>query len=176
MCFALQNPLALRLATLRPRVGALTLELMAADNTEDDKGGRKRLRKAIYKRNPDKPEEAPKKPEELVRGKSRSIRFTASEWAGIVTKATLAGTTPTNIVRAGALGLKMQAVVSREWTPEERVDYRALVNGLNNLNQLTKSVNLLAHERGQVAELYAWMRPLLAALVPARIEQKEDGI
>lgn len=176
MCFALQNPLALRLATLRPRVGALTIELMTTDNTDDNSGGRKRLRKAIYKRNPEEPQAAPKKPEELVRGESLSVRFTKSEWNSIVTKATLAGTTPTNIVRAGALGLKMQAVVSREWTPEERVDYRALVNGLNNLNQLTKSVNLTAHEHGQVAELYAWMRPLLVALVPARIEQKEDRL
>jgi len=148
---------------------------MTTANSDDNKGGRKRLRKAIYKRNPEKLQEAPKKPEELVRGKSLSLRFTKSEWDSIVTKAMLAGTTPTNIVRAGALGLKIQAVVSREWTPEERVDYRALVNGLNNLNQLTKSVNLAAHERGQVTELYAWMRPLLAALVPARIEQKEDG-
>jgi hypothetical protein len=149
---------------------------MATDSTEDNKGGRKRLRKAIYERNAAKPEEAPKKPKELVRGESLSVRFTKSEWNSIVAKAILAGTTPTNIVRAGALGLKMQAIVSREWTPEERIDYRALVNGLNNLNQLTKSVNLAAHERGQVAELYAWMRPLLAALVPARIAQKEDEL
>jgi len=140
---------------------------------EKEKGGRKRPRKTIYKRNPEEPQAPPKKPKHLVRGKSLPIRFTEAEWVGIQGKATQAGTTPTAIVRAGALGVAVQAVVSRQWTLEERADYRALVNGMNNLNQLTKASHLGNLERAQVQELYARLRSLLAALVPAQVGQKQ---
>lgn len=41
--------------------------------------GRKRLKKAIYQRDPKKPDQAPKKPEELKHSRSLTIRFTKSE-------------------------------------------------------------------------------------------------
>lgn len=142
---------------------------MTTPDTEDRKGGRKHPRKAVYKRNPNAPDKAPKKPEELVHGKNFTLRFTQSEWDSIVVKATLAGVTPTAIVRAGALGLELRAVVSRVWTPEERVDYRALVTGANNFNQQSQSEHLEPHERSQREALYTEMLRLLAVLVPARI-------
>lgn len=145
---------------------------MAASN-EEVTGGRKRPSKAIYQRDPAEPQAAPKKPKHLVRGASLTVRFTKAEWESIQVKATQAGTTPTAIVRAGALGVSVQAVVSRQWTPEERADYRALVNGMNNLNQLAKASHLGTLERAQMQELYASMRFLLASLVPAQVEQKQ---
>jgi len=135
----------------------------------DKPKGRQHPPKRTYKRDPADLEQAPKKPKKLAKKKSLNIRFTQSEWDGLLTKATLGGNTITNIIRAGALGLEVKAVVSREWTAEERVEYRALVNGMNKLNQLTKAVNLTAPEQGQVQELYDWMRKLLAELVPPRI-------
>lgn len=147
---------------------------MDTPNPEDKKGGRKHPRKSIYKRDPNAPEKAPKKPEELVHGKVFSLRFTQGEWESITTKATLGGVTPTAVVRAGALELELRAVLSRVWTPEERVEYRKLVNAANHFKQQAERKDLEPEERRQVEELYAEMRLLLAALVPARIEQKED--
>ncbi|MFC6225665.1 hypothetical protein ACFP2F_20630 [Hymenobacter artigasi] len=147
---------------------------MDTPNPEDKKGGRKRLSKAVYKRDKDAPDEAPKKPEELVHSKNFSIRFTQSEWESITTKASLGGVTPTAIVRAGALELKMQAVLSRVWTPEERVEYRHLVNSTNYYKQQSEREDLSPSERQKMDELYVEMRRLLAILVPVQIEQKED--
>lgn len=128
--------------------------------------GRKRLRKAIYERDPDKPEQAPRKPKELKHNKSLTIRFTASEWKLIAKNAELAGTTPTAIVRAGALELKVRAIVARTWADEERETYRALVGGMNNLNQLTKAAHLGATLQVEASALFATLRQLLAELVP----------
>lgn len=135
----------------------------------DKPKGRQHPPKRTYKRDPTNPEQAPKKPKKLAKKKSLNIRFTQSEWDGLLTKATLAGNTITNIIRAGALGLEIRAVVSREWTAEEREEYRALVNKMNGLGQLTKAANLTAPEQEQVQEMYDWMRKLLAELVPPRI-------
>ena len=145
---------------------------MTASNKQGT-GGRKRPSKAVYQRDPAEPQAAPKKPKHLVRGESLTVRFTEAEWESIQAKATQAGTTPTAIVRAGALGVAVQAVVSRQWTPEERADYRSLVNGMNNLNQLAKASHLGTLERAQVQQLYASMRSLLASLVPTQVGQKE---
>jgi hypothetical protein len=147
---------------------------MDTPDPEGKKGGRKHPRKSVYKRNPSAPHEAPKKPEELVHDKVFSIRFTQSEWESITKKAALGSVTPTAVVRAGALELKLQAVLSRVWTPEERVEYRKLVNAANCFKEQAERKDLEAEERRQMEELYAEMRLLLAALVPARIEQKED--
>lgn len=138
--------------------------------TPDEKPkGRQRPPKRTYTRDPATPERAPKKPQKLAKQKSLNIRFTQGEWDSLMLNATLAGTTVTDVIRAGALGLELKAVVSREWTPAERVAYRALVEGMNNLGQLAQAANLTVSERGQVQELYDWMRRLLAELVPAKI-------
>lgn len=136
--------------------------------------GRKRLKKAIYQRNPDKPDQAPQKPEELKHSRSLSIRFTKSEWALITKNAELGATTPTAIVRAGALGLRVRAIVARAWTDADRTLHKALVGGMNNLNQLTKATHLDAALQEEAAALFASLRRLLAELVPPQeeIEQK----
>nr|GEW49967.1 hypothetical protein [Tanacetum cinerariifolium] len=93
------------------------------------------------------------KPKHLVHGKNFTVRFTQSEWDGILLKATLAGDTPTTIVRAGALGLELRAVLSRVWTDAERVDYRALIKAANNFNEQSKREDLEPHERSQLQKL-----------------------
>jgi Bacterial mobilisation protein (MobC) len=128
--------------------------------------GRKRLRKAIYQRDPEKPEQAPRKPRELKHSRSLTIRFTKSEWDLIVKNAELGSTTPTAIVRAGALELKVRAIVARVWSDDERETYRALVGEMNNLNQLAKATHLGSALQAEAAALYAVMRQLLAELVP----------
>lgn len=143
---------------------------MSNATSEDKTGGRKHPRKAVYERDPTALDKPPTKPKHLVHGKNFTLRFTQSEWDGIVLKATLAGDTPTAIVRAGALGLELRAVLSRVWTQAERVDYRALVKAANNFNEQSKREDLEPHERSQLQTLYAEMLRLLAELVPARIE------
>lgn len=128
--------------------------------------GRKRLRKAIYERDPDKPDQAPRKPKELKHSRSLTIRFTKSEWDLIVKDAELANTTPTAIVRAGALKLKVRAIVARAWADEERETYRALVGEMNNLNQLAKATHLGTALQAEAAALFAVLRQLLAELIP----------
>lgn len=137
--------------------------------------GRKRPKKAIYQRDPDKPGQAPRKPRELKRSHSIGLRFTKSEWALIEKNAELAGTTPTAIVRAGALELTVRAIVARAWAEEERETYRALVGGMNNLNQLAKAAHLGTALQAEAAALYATLRHLLAELVPPQaIEQNQE--
>lgn len=131
--------------------------------------GRKRLRKAIYQRDPDKPDQAPRKPKELKHSRSLTIRFTKSEWDLIAKDAELASTTPTAIVRAGALGLTVRAVVARAWTDDERATYRALVGEMNNLNQLAKAAHLGTALQAEAAALYATLRLLLGELVPPQV-------
>jgi hypothetical protein len=150
------------------------MEITTTSSTGDDKPRRKHLRKAVYKRDPNAPEKAPTKPEELVHGKNFTLRFTQGEWESIKAKAMLAGVKPTAVVRAGALGLELRAVVSRVWTPEERVEYRELVNATNILKQQSERKDLAPAEQSKMEELYVEMRRLLAALVPARIEQKGE--
>ncbi|GAA3985055.1 hypothetical protein [Hymenobacter antarcticus] len=147
---------------------------MDTPNPEDKKGGRKRLSKAVYKRDPNAPDKAPMKPEELAYSKVFSLRFTQSEWESITTKAALGSVTPTVIVRAGALELELRAVLSRVWTLEERAEYRELVNATNYYMKKAERKDLEPEERRQMQELYVEMRRLLDTLVPARIEQKED--
>ena len=137
--------------------------------------GRKRLKKAIYQRDSDKPDQAPRKPKELKHSRSIGMRFTESEWDLIAKNAELAGTTPTAIVRAGALGLSVRAIVARAWSDGERDTYRALVGGMNNLNQLTKATHLGAGLQAEATTLFASLRQLLAELVPPQeIEQKQE--
>lgn len=137
--------------------------------------GRKRLKKAIYQRDPDKPDQAPRKPKELKHSRSLTIRFTKSEWDLIAKNAELAGTTPTAIVRSGALGLSVRAIVARAWSDAERDTYRALVGGMNNLNQLTKATHLDSGLQTEATALFASLRRLLAELVPAqKIEQNQE--
>ena len=128
--------------------------------------GRKRLRKAIYERDPDKPKQAPRKPKELKHNRSLTIRFTTNEWELIAKNAELASTTPTAIVRAGALELKVRAIVARTWADDERETYRALVGGVNNLNQLAKAAHLGTALQAEAVALFAVLRQLLAELVP----------
>ena len=128
--------------------------------------GRKRLRKAIYQRDPDKPDQAPRKPRELKHSRSLTTRFTKSEWELIAKNAELASMTPTAIVRAGALELKVRAIVARTWADDERETYRALVGGMNNLNQLAKAAHLGIALQAEAAALFAVLRQLLAELVP----------
>ena len=128
--------------------------------------GRKRFKKAIYQRDPDKPDQAPRKPRELKHSRSLTIRFTKSEWELIAKNAELASTTPTAIVRAGALELKVRAIVARTWADDERETYRALVGGMNNLNQLAKAAHLGTALPAEAAALFAVLRQLLAELVP----------
>jgi len=128
--------------------------------------GRKRLRKTIYQRDPDKPDQAPRKLRELKHSRSLTIRFTKSEWELIAKNAELASTTPTAIVRAGALELKVRAIVARTWADDERETYRALVGGMNNLNQLAKAAHLGTALPAEAAALFAVLRQLLAELVP----------
>ena len=139
--------------------------------------GRKRLKKAIYQRDPDKPDQAPRKPRELKHSRSLTIRFTKSEWDLIVKNAELGATTPTAIVRAGALGLRVRAIVARAWTDADRTLHKALVNGMNNLNQLTKAVHLGAALQQEAGALFTSLRRLLAELVPSQeeIEQKQES-
>lgn len=139
--------------------------------------GRKRLRKAIYERDPDKPDQAPRKPKDLRHSRSLTIRFTKSEWELIEKNAELGATTPTAIVRAGALGLRVRAIVARAWTDADRGIYKTLVGGLNNLNQLTKATHLGTALREEAAALFASLRRLLAELVPPQeeIEQNEEA-
>jgi hypothetical protein len=137
--------------------------------------GRKRLKKAIYQRDPDKPDQAPRKPRELKHSRSLTIRFTKSEWDLIAKNAELAGTTPTAVVRAGALGLSVRAIVARAWSDAERATYKALVCGLNNLNQLTRATHLGAGLQAEATTLFTSLRGLLAELVPAQeIEQNQE--
>jgi Bacterial mobilisation protein (MobC) len=137
--------------------------------------GRKRLRKAIYQRDPDKPEQAPRKPKEMKHSRSLTIRFTKSEWDLIVKNAELGSTTPTAIVRAGALGQTVRAIVARAWTDADRTVYKALVGGMNNLNQLAKATHLGAALQAEATQLFASLRRLLAELVPPHeIEQKQE--
>ena len=137
--------------------------------------GRRRPKKAVYQRDPNKPDQAPRKPRELKRSHSVGMRFTKSEWDLIEKNAELAGTTPTAIVRAGALGLSVRAIVARAWAEEERATYRALVGGMNNLNQLTKATHLEAALQAEAAALFATLRGLLAELVPSQaIEQNQE--
>ncbi|MGI4735322.1 MAG: plasmid mobilization protein [Janthinobacterium lividum] len=137
--------------------------------------GRKRLKKAIYQRNPDKPDQAPRKPKELKHSRSLTVRFTKSEWDLIAKNAELAGTTPTAVVRAGALGLSVRAIVARAWSDAERATYKALVGGMNNLNQLTKATHLGATLQAEATTLFTSLRRLLAELVPAqKIEQNQE--
>jgi hypothetical protein len=143
---------------------------MSNATSEDKTSGRKHPRKAVYERDPNALDKPPTKPKHLVHGKNFTVRFTKSEWDGILLKATLAGDTPTTIVRAGALGLELRAVLSRVWTDAERVDYRALIEAANNFNKQSKRADLEPHERSQLQKLYAEMLRLLAELVPARIE------
>jgi hypothetical protein len=137
--------------------------------------GRKRLKKAIYQRDPDKPDQAPRKPKELKHSRSLTIRFTKGEWDLIAKNAELAGTTPTAIVRSGALGLSVRAIVARAWSDAERDTYKALVGGMNNLNQLTKATHLGATLQAEATTLFTSLRRLLAELVPAQeIEQNQE--
>lgn len=132
--------------------------------------GRKRLKQAIYKRDPAKPEQAPHKPEELKHDKLFSIRFTQAEWEGILRKASQAGNTPTAIVRAGALGLPMPMVVTHRWTQQERDDYRVLVNKFNTLNrQQGISSGTEQEAPAETAELCSLLRRLLSTLVPPQV-------
>ena len=144
-------------------------------NQED----RKRLKKAIYQRDPDKPDQAPRKPKDQRHSHSLTIRFTKSEWDLIVKNAELGATTPTDIVRSGALGLRVRAIVARAWTEADRTLHKALVNGMNNLNQLTKAAHLGAALREEAAALFVSLRQLLAELVPPQpqneIAQKQES-
>lgn len=139
--------------------------------------GRKRLKKAIYQRDPDRPDRAPHKPKELKRSHTLTIRFTKSEWDLIVKNAELGATTPTDIVRSGALGLRVRAIVSRAWTDDDRKLHRALVGGMNNLNQLTKAAHLGAALQAEATALFTSLRRLLAELVPPQeeIEQNQES-
>lgn len=139
--------------------------------------GRKRLKKAIYQRDPDKPDQAPKKPKELKHSRSLTIRFTKSEWGLIAKNAELGATTPTAIVRSGAVGLRVRAIVARAWTDDERTTYKALVGGMNNLNQLAKSAHLGTALQAEATTLFTSLRQLLAELVPPQkeIEQNQES-
>ena len=138
--------------------------------------GRKRLRKAIYQRDPDKPDQAPRKPKELKHSRSLTIRFTKSEWDFVANKAERGATTPTAIVRAGALELTLRAVVARAWTTDDRTTYKGLVGGMNNLNQLAKAAHLGTALQEEAGALYATLRGLLAELVPPQeIEQNQEA-
>ena len=139
--------------------------------------GRKRLKKAIYQRDPDKPDQAPRKPKELKHSHSLTIRFTRSEWDLIAKNAELGATTPTDIVRAGALGLRVRAILSRAWTYDDRKLHKALVGGMNNLNQQTKATHLGAALQAEATALFASLRRLLAELVPPQeeIKQKQES-
>ena len=144
---------------------------MDTSNEDHNKKGRKRLRKAIYKRDPEKPDQAPRKPPELVHGKSQSVRFTQAEWASILLKATQAGKTPSAFIRASALGVEMRAVVGRVWTKEERTDYRVLVDKLNMLT-LAPAADTGDDARqlsADTAELCVLIRQLLTELVPPQV-------
>lgn len=149
---------------------------MKDPNKKPKQEGRKRPKKTIYQRDPDKPNQAPRKPEELRHSHSLTIRFTRSEWALIAKNAELGATTPTDIVRAGALGLRVRAIVARAWTDADRTLHKALVNGMNNLNQLTKATHLGAALQAEAAALFGSLRRLLAELVPpqSEIEQKQE--
>ena len=138
--------------------------------------GRKRLKKAIYQRDPDKPEQAPRKPRELKHSRSLTIRFTKSERDLIAKNAELGATTPTAIVRAGALGLRVRAIVARAWTDADRTLHKDLVGGMNNLNQLTKAMHLGVTLQAEASALYATLRRLLAELVPPQeIKQNQES-
>lgn len=150
---------------------------MEESEKKPKQGGRKRLKKAIYQRDPDKPDQAPKKPKESKHSRSLSIRFTKSEWELIAKNAELGATTPTAIARAGAVGLRVRAIVARAWTDDERATYKALVGGMNNLNQLTKAAHLGSAVQEEAAELFATLRRLLAELMPPlkEIEQNQEA-
>lgn len=79
-------------------------------------------------------------------------------------------------MRAGAVGLRVRAIVARAWTDADRTTHKALVGGMNNLNQLTKAAHLGTALQADATALFTSLRQLLAELVPAQeeIEQNQE--